>query len=97
MIRELLLKKDIFQYERLRIFGEIWSALLSRPNWLKRELDVLNNLEPSPEIQFGRLHLEFLLKNDDVILDQAGSFSPEILPYTFQWLSVMTAKRTGSA
>ncbi|MCJ8220985.1 SWIM zinc finger family protein [Bacillus paralicheniformis] len=92
-IRELLLKKDIFQYERLRIFGEIWSALLSRPNWLKRELDVLNDLEPSPEIQFGRLHLEFLLKNDDVILDQAGSFSPEILPYTFQWLSVMTAKK----
>lgn len=92
-VRELLLKKDIFQYERLRIFGEIWSALLSRPKWLKRELDVLHGLPDTPEIQFARLHLEFLLKNDEAIFEKAGTFSPDILPYTFQWLSVMTAKK----
>ncbi|MED1740668.1 SWIM zinc finger family protein [Bacillus swezeyi] len=93
VIRELLLKQDIFQYERLRIFGEIWSALLSRPKWLKQELEVLSELKTSPEIQFGRLHLQFLLKNDDVIFEKADTFSPDILPYTFQWLGVMTAKK----
>lgn len=93
VVRELLLKEDIFQYERLRVFGEIWSALLARPKWLKEELDVLQQLNGSPEIQFGRLHLEFLLKNDDVMFEQADTFSPDILPYMFQWLGIMTAKK----
>lgn len=47
----------------------------------------------SPELQFGRLHLEFLQKNDDVIFAEADQFPPEALPYTFQWLSEMTAKK----
>lgn len=44
-------------------------------------------------MQFGRLHLEFLQKNDDVIFAEADQFPPEALPYTFQWLSEMTAKK----
>ncbi|MFO6497766.1 MULTISPECIES: SWIM zinc finger family protein [Bacillus] len=93
VLRELLLKRDIFQYERLRIFGEVWSALLSRPKWLKEELNILSGLKASPEVQFGRLHLEFLLKNDDAIFEKSAAFSPEILPFTFQWLGIMTAKK----
>ena len=70
----LLLKEEIFQYERIRVFGEIWSALLSRPKWVAREQEILKKEAGrrfSPELQFGRLHLEFLQKNDDVIFAEA--------------------------
>ncbi|MCY8994685.1 SWIM zinc finger family protein [Bacillus inaquosorum] len=96
VIRNLLLKEEIFQYERIRIFGEIWSALLSRPKWVAREQEILKKEAGrrfSPELQFGRLHLEFLQKNDDVIFAEADQFPPEALPYTFQWLSEITAKK----
>ncbi|WP_406621009.1 SWIM zinc finger family protein [Bacillus atrophaeus] len=96
VVRRLLLKEDYFQYERLRVFGEIWSSLLSRPKWVAREHEVLQKEAGrrfSPEVQFGKLHLEFLQKNDEVIFREAEHFPPESLPYTFQWLSEISAKK----
>ncbi|MDA7025445.1 SWIM zinc finger family protein [Bacillus sp. CLL-7-23] len=93
VIRKLLFINDPFHYERLKIFQIMWSALLARPKWLKKELEILTEMEPSPTIQFGRYHLEFLLKNDDDILEKMDDFSPTMLPHTFQWLDMMTMKK----
>ena len=55
-------ERRAFQYERLRVFGEMWSALLNRPKWVAREQEILEQESGrrfSPEVRFGRLHLAF--------------------------------------
>lgn len=99
MLRRLLVKEELFQYERLRIFGEMWSALLNRPKWVAREQEILEQESGrrfSPEVRFGRLHLAFLQKDDEAVFEDMSRFPPEALPYTFQWLGELTAKKTGN-
>ncbi|AFZ92438.1 hypothetical protein C7M22_00966 [Bacillus velezensis] len=96
VLRRLLVKEELFQYERLRVFGEMWSALLNRPKWVAREQEILEQESGrrfSPEVRFGRLHLAFLQKDDESVFEDMSRFPPEALPYTFQWLGELTAKK----
>ncbi|MGG3625245.1 SWIM zinc finger family protein [Bacillus gobiensis] len=95
VLRELLLKKRHFYYERVFIYEELWRSILNRPKWIKAEMAALEPvLEKDDYIEpdLGLLFLHILQKNDDLVLERVKGFKPAVFPFVLHWLAEITRR-----
>ncbi|AZB44671.1 SWIM zinc finger family protein [Bacillus sp. FJAT-42376] len=95
--RKLLEAPDPFYSTALDLYKLLWSGLMNRPKWLEMERKAFEAKQEDAVITakdlMGMLHIDFLLKKDDAVLDYLKDGNIRLFPSSFLWLEEMMAKK----
>jgi hypothetical protein len=91
-----LIKGDTpLEYERIHMYRLLWSAFFTKKQWRQDESERLRaNYESSSfPITAGKIHLHFLLREDEEALSLLIDHNPDLTPYMLYWLDLLNTQK----
>ncbi|MGG1679248.1 SWIM zinc finger domain-containing protein [Neobacillus sp. NRS-1170] len=95
---ELLTCASVLEYERIYLYRLLWAQLFKKKPWREAELEKiqargkeLQDWENPLPLVAGRIHLNFLLQNDELALKMLGMVNDATLtPYLVYWIDYLS-------
>ncbi|MBD1382632.1 SWIM zinc finger family protein [Metabacillus arenae] len=98
----LLIGGKAFQYDRISIYRMIWSSLFRKEKWIDQEREWLEKRKQHEmnqdnkflaECEVALMHLHFLQKKDDLVIERSLKLTEALFPFTLNWIEELADKK----
>ncbi|MED3549379.1 SWIM zinc finger family protein [Cytobacillus praedii] len=82
------------EFERIHLYRTLWTKFFKKKEWCQKELKKLRAMgEQSHALLIGTIHLHFLQKEDEIILEQLALPDKWMTPFITYWIELLSAQK----